>query len=280
MREFIEFRIPEEHASRWLNKHDGVSLGGSVRKLDVEMNDPRMQIIAEAERELKRQGRSFFTAWKQRRTYTAAELKSADRFRLKVTAVFEPAGELCGTKYDETTACARCGAGAKQVGPLILDVKRVPKGKSFAKTIAGEIVVAQNVVDLFDKHGMTGAQFPPVRAKGARDLQPTGWCQLVIASTDAEVTTPTQLGIDPFDKDSKGECRCATGDLMGLSLLSEVSVRSLTVGNNDIVASRQFVGVRRGLLRPERIVLVSAKVQQLIASEKLRGCEIELAHLV
>jgi hypothetical protein len=80
MRESIEFRIPEEHASRWLNKHDGVSLGDSVRKLDVETNDPRMQIIAEAERELRRQGRSFFTAWRQRRTYTAAELKARTAF--------------------------------------------------------------------------------------------------------------------------------------------------------------------------------------------------------
>lgn len=107
MRESIEFRIPEEHASRWLKNQDGVSLGGSVRKLVIEKSDPRMQIICEADRALKRQGRSFFTAWKQRRTYTTAELEAATRFRLKITAIFEPAGEVCGTKYDETAACDR-----------------------------------------------------------------------------------------------------------------------------------------------------------------------------
>lgn len=279
MRESIEFRIPEEHASRWLRKHDGVSLGGSVRKLNVEKNDPRMQIIAEAELALKRQGRKFFTSTRQRRTYTKAELDAALRFRLKVTAVFEPAGELCGTKYDETTACERCGAGAKQIGPLILDVKRIPKGKSFAKTIAGEIVVAQHVVDLFKEQGITGTQFRPVRAKGAKDLQPTGWCQLVV-STNAEIAAPTRVGVDPFDEDPGGACRCPLGDLLGLNLLSEVSVRSSTVGEEYIVGSRQFVGVRRGLLRPERAILISPKVWRLIDSGKLKGCEIEVAHLV
>jgi hypothetical protein len=280
MRESIEFRIPEEHASRWLRKHDGVSLGGSVRKLIVDKNDPRMQIIAEAELALKRQGRKFFTSTRQRRTYTKAELDAALRFRLKVTAVFEHAGELCGTKYDETTACKRCGAGAKQIGPLIIDVNRIPKGKSFAKTIAGEIVVAQRAVDLFKEHRVTGVRFHPVRAKGAKNLRPTGWCQLVVVSTNAEIAAPTRLGIDPFDEDPSCECRCPLGDLLGLNLLSEVSVRSSTVGEEDIVRSRQFVGIRRRLLRPEQAILISPKVRRLIDSGKLKGCEIEVVHLV
>lgn len=69
-------------------------------------------------------------------------------------------------------------------------------------------------------------------------------------------------------------------DLLGLNLLSEVSVRSSTVGEEDLVGSRQFIGVRRGLLRPERIILISPKFQRLIDSEKLNGCEIEVAHQV
>jgi hypothetical protein len=280
MRETTEFRIPEKHASRWLGQHDGVCLNGSVRKLIVQKSDPRMQIIAEAEAALKSQGQTFFASYRQRRAYTKAELDAALRFRLKVTAVFEPAGELCGTKYDETAACERCGAGAKQIGPLIIDVRRIPKGKSFAKTIAGEIVVAQRAVDLFKEHGVTGIRFHPVRAKGAKDLQPTGWCQLVVVSASAEIAPPTRVGIDPFDEDLCGAYRCPLGDLLGLNLLSEVSVRSSTVGEEDIVGSRQFVDNRRGLLRPERTILISPKVRRLIGSEKLKGCEIEVAHLV
>jgi hypothetical protein len=33
---------------------------------------------------------------------------------------------------------------------LILDVKRIPKGKDFAETIAGEIVVSRRVAELFE----------------------------------------------------------------------------------------------------------------------------------
>jgi hypothetical protein len=36
----------------------------------------------------------------------------------------------------------------------------------------------------------------------------------------------------------------------------------------------------RLVYRPERQILVSPKVQQLIESEKLKGCEVEVVHLV
>lgn len=279
MIESIEFRIPEEHASRWLKADDGTSLGGSVRKLALKVDDPRMRVVEEADRDLKRQGRAFFTAWRPRKTYTRAELDSANLFRLKVHAVFEPAGEMCGTKYDESTACARCGAGAKQMGPLILDVKRIPKGKAFAKSIAGEIIVSDQVAELFKRHDVSGVQFHPVRAKGAKNLEPLGWHQLVIRSANADIVPPTRMGIDPFDDDPKGEFRCALGDLLGLNPLSEITVRSSSADVPDVCSSRQYVGARRGLLRPERIVLIRPKVRELIESQNLKGCEIEVAHL-
>jgi len=54
----------------------------------------------------------------------------------------------------------------------------------------------------------------------------------------------------------------------------------ISPGKSDIVASRQFIGVRRGLLRPERVILVSPKLRRLVAAERLTGCELEVAHLV
>jgi hypothetical protein len=90
----------------------------------------------------------------------------------------------------------------------------------------------------------------------------------------------TRVGINPFDDDSKGECRCPLGDLIGLNLLSEVSISATSRGDADIVASRQFIGVRRGLLRPRRVILISPRVRRLIESEKLKGVKIEVAHLV
>jgi hypothetical protein len=47
-------------------------------------------------------------------------LSSAQLFQLKINKVFEPAGEECGTEYNEGTACPFCGTGADQVSPLFL----------------------------------------------------------------------------------------------------------------------------------------------------------------
>lgn len=246
MRRSIELRIPEEHASQWLKDVDGVRLGDSVRKLNIVDSDPRMLIVAEADFALKKQGRVFFTSWKQRWTYTKAELEAAALFRFEVTAIFNGAGEKDGTKYDEAVACPHCGSGAKQIGPLILDVRKIPTGKSFAKTIGGETVVTHQVVDLFRRNEVSGVQFHVVRAKGAKDLKPSGWYQLSVKSMNAEITAPTKFGVDPFDSDRHGEYRCSSGDLLGLNLLSEISVRSSTGGLDDIVSSREFVGAAAG----------------------------------
>jgi hypothetical protein len=133
---------------------------------------------------------------------------------------------------------------------------------------------------LFNQHGILGASLHPVRAKGAKSLEPSGWSQLVISRTEAEIVAPTRVGNDPFDDDLKNEYRCPQGHLLGLNLLSELSISSASVDGSDIVASRQFIGVRRGVLRPERVLLLSPKLRRLINSEKLKGCEIEVAHLV
>src|SRR5690606_17003982 len=60
MRERIEFRIPEGHASRWLQNSDGVTIGGSVRKFEIDTDDPRMATVEEADRTLRQNRRAFF----------------------------------------------------------------------------------------------------------------------------------------------------------------------------------------------------------------------------
>jgi hypothetical protein len=128
MREVIEFRIPENHAATWLHDNEGIRLG-IARKYELDLADPRISTVAEAQQSFRKQGSGFFTSWIIRRYYSKQELNSAQLFRLRINSVFEPAGEECGTRYDELSACASCGAGAKQVGPLFLDVRRIPKSK-------------------------------------------------------------------------------------------------------------------------------------------------------
>jgi hypothetical protein len=258
MRETYEFRVVEDYAERLFRPDEGKRLGsGIVRLIKMSGDDPRLPKVGELRQIIDQEsGRTFFHGWNIERHYTKQELNVAALFRLHVTAVFEPAGEERGTKYDESAACPRCGAGAKQVGSLVLDVKRIPKSKDIAKTIAGEIVVSRRVAELFERHGVTGAALKPVRMNASSSAESKDWFQLSVDATAVEIVKPTRVGIDPFDDDPKGECRCALGDLLGLNLLSEVTIQATTRSAADFVSSRQFIGARRGLLRPERVILI------------------------
>lgn len=281
MREVCEFRVVEDFAAKLFAENEGKKLGDTVRKVELATDDPRFDRIGQLQRETRATtGRSFFHGWILRRRYTNPELAAADCFRWSVTTAFEPAGEECGTQYDESKACPKCGAGAKQASDLFLDWKQIPKGKDISRTIAGEIIVSKRLVELFRQQGITGAEFRAVRQSPASSAKSKDWFQLTVQSAEAEIVPPTRAGIDPFDDDAKGECRCPQGDLIGLNVLSEVSVKAATRGDADIVCTRQFIGARRGLLRPERIILISPKVWRLLESEKLKGWQVEVARLV
>jgi hypothetical protein len=343
MRETAELRVDEDYASKLFADSEGTKLG-IARKITIAIDDPRFARIGELQREIKSDtNRSFFYGWRIKRQYTHEELAEAKSLKLVVAATFEPAGEECGTKYDESTACPKCGAGASQVSDLRLDLRKVPKGKEIATTIANEIILSQRLAERMTDAGLTGFELCPVRHKaryeddpldlrqvpiGREILQkaeaagaprPTGkftvwlkraenralydqaraeyatlkgeeskrsgepmpvWHQLVVTSNTAEIVGPTRVGINPFDDDPKGECRCPLGDLIGLNLLSEVSISVASRGEFDIVCSRQFIGVRRGLLRPHRVILISPKFWKLLESERIKGVNIEVAHLV
>jgi hypothetical protein len=343
MKETAEFRIVEKFASKLFADNEGKKLGW-IRKVELATDDPRFERIGELNREIRATtDSSFFYGWIVRRRYTKEELAAAACFHLTISAVFEPPGESCGTKYDESTACPKCGAGAAQVSDLRLDLRKVPRGKEIARTIADEWIVSQHLAERMTDAGLTGFELRSVRHKARYeddplDLRqvPTGremlkkaeavgippatgrfdvwlnraenrtlleqaraeytvlkgeesnrsgepipvWHQLVVTSADAEIAPPTRVGIDPFDDNSKGEWRCPLGDLIGLALLSEVSISAASRGDADIVCSRQFIGVRRGLLRPSRVILISPKFWKLIESERRKGIEIEVAHLV
>lgn len=281
MKETCEFRLIEEFADRIFMADEGKRLGDSVRQVVIPTDDPRFQVIGRLQLEIRATtGRSFYHGWRLHRRYSKAEHQAASLFRLNITSIFEPAGEECGTKYSETVACPHCGAGAEQITPLYLPEKRIPKGRAISQTIAGEIVVSRHVKDLFERNAITGASLYPVRFSPPKETESSEWFQLSIEDTNAEIIAPTRTGIDPFDNDERGECRCPAGDLIGLNLLSEVYIKSGSLSNVDIINTRQFVGTRRGLLRPERIVLISPKLNRLLESEKLKGVEVEVAYLL
>ncbi len=115
----------------------------------------------------------------------------AELFWLKVRPLFEPTGEDCGTEYDETRACPKCGFGARQVGPLHLDLKKVPK-RDIAKTLGGEIVVSARLAEEMKAADIRGYELGPVVS---RQGKPTPhWYQLLLPECMVELAPRTEVG--------------------------------------------------------------------------------------
>ncbi len=304
MQDKIEFRIPEAYAKEFLDATDGVCLGGSVRKVEVPLAAPLFSRIGDLDRVFHAKGRAFFTAWFPRRRYTTNELRKAKYLQLLVKRVFEPTGEQCGTLYDESNACQYCGSGGRQVSDLILEARSLPKsGKlGIAKTIGGEIVVSESFIEIFQANNFKGAEFRSVKQRNNPAIATKGWYQLVVVSKPLAISAPTRAGVTPFDDgserlqnqedfldhlnvkgswcDRQGDYRCPLGHTIGLNLLSELSVDEVGFDGCDIALTKQQVGVRRGLLRPEPLLLISHRLWESLIQRQLNGMNFEILHLV
>ncbi len=304
MHETIEFRIPEDRADRFLRPTDGVRLASSVRKLTLGASDPLMSKIASIERQLRAQGDFFFLGWHILRRYTDEEFQAARALKMIIRHVFEPAAEECGTVYDQSQACPYCGSGGRQVSGLVLEARSLPKrgNLAIAKTIAGEVVVTQRFVDLFRANKLRGAEFEVVRQKRRSAHAIPGWYELMVTSTRLAIAAPTRAGVEPFDDgcqsrthkggsyngsalagswcDRRGDYRCPLGHTIGLNLLSELTVEHNGFRDCDIAATKRCVGVRRGLLRPQPLLVVSPIFRELVIRHGLKGMDFEVAHLV
>ena len=279
MIEEFEFRVDEELAGRLFADSEGEKRS-VVRKVRLDATDPRMTRIGELQREFReRDGRPFYFGWDIRRRYSEKEIASASLFLLEITNRFEPAGEECGTVYDEGSACPICLSGARQLSPLILDTRRMPKGHEISATIAEEIVFSQRVANLLRREKITGIEFAPVMSRSGSAARSQDWYQPFIAYDSAQLCSPTRVGDEPFDE-TADSVACPRGDLAGLNLLSEVFIEKDSRGSDDILFTRQFVGVRRGLLRPSRLILVSPKVRAILVAAWVAGCRFDVVHLI
>jgi hypothetical protein len=279
MRQTCEFRVIEKFASRLFSKNEGRLLSsGIIRRIELPDDDPRLPKIAELQRELNEIGESFFLGWDIHRHYSRQELDSAEALQLIIAGAFEPAGEECGTTYNDRTSCDKCGAGGDRTSPLILDLRNVRR--DIAKSIADEIVVSTRLAELMRRERVTGVSFARVYVCGQIPLVPSErFCEPLLRNTDVVIAKQTRVGSGMFGRPDDDQYRCPRGDLLGLGLLSELWVEASSLKSEDIAATRQFVGVRRGLLRPRRCLLIRPKVARILRREKISGYKLEVAHL-
>lgn len=289
MKETIEFRINYDYAHLLFKADEGKNLGTSVKVVELSKEEPRYNQIPIIAKEVeKKYNRGFFFSWQIKRKYSKKELNTAILLHLKINTVFEPTGEECGTLYDETAACEICGTNRKQISPLFLKKGTIPK-KDIAKTIGGEVVVSEKFVNAARQRNLKGLQLNPINVEKYYQLT---------ADIEVELSHHTVVEVDPWDfsEDSNGieftvsgdysvkfekeVYKCSKGDLIGLNLLSEPYVTdSPLIKEFDFFASRQKIGVKRGLLRPEPIYFCSPAFRQMVEEEKLSGFEFEITNI-
>lgn len=153
---------------------------------------------------------------------------------------------------------------------------------------------------MFQEHNLKGAWFQAVRQRRNQAAVIPGWYQLLINSESLDVVKPTLVGINHFDDasiwpmnrgeisekadvnaswcDKHGQYRCPLGHTIGLNLLSELSIKKAEGAEIDIAWTKQKVGVRRGFLRPEPLLVISPLLWKLVLHQDLKGMAIEIAH--
>ncbi|MCA3027945.1 MAG: hypothetical protein ING66_05020 [Rhodocyclaceae bacterium] len=279
MREIYEFRIPEANACMHLPDSTGKrSKTGIARVIEAPSIDPLFETIGVIDKEFQKTGRSFFTGWDVRRKYTDAEIQKAAALRLMVRTVFEPCGEECGTEYDETTACKFCGSGASQLSPLMLDSRRIPKHADISQTIAGEFVVTTRFVESLGADNSNTAMIAPIHLIDKKGVTSGTHYQLRFAAGTVGIDKLTRFGNDPFSPLGAG--RCERGDLLGLNILSELYIKQRGSQWQGIASTVEFIGCRRGLLRPSPALILSKEAWQTMRANKIRGVDVEVVHVV
>jgi hypothetical protein len=280
MREIIEYRILEKYASLLFSDGEGQKTS-IARRIRLDSDDPRCKEVQRLQKEIHaKNGDFFFYGWKITRLPSKAEIDDAKLFLLTIPAVFEPPGEDLGTIYDESFACPKCGAGARQRGDLFLNLRRAPKSKDIARTIADEIIISARVVECFERRGISGGTFSPVRLNQRSSAISNDWYQFSVGDAGVELESSTRFGDDPFDEAIDNRYECSLRDSVGLRLVSPVYVNVTSVGHVDLASSRLFVGLRQGVLRPKRLLFFSKKAHDVVCEEGYKGFEFEISYLV
>lgn len=288
MKEIVEFRIQNKYANLLLD-HDEGKNNGSNTIIILSKEDVKYKKINDLQKYIREKYGDFFFLYSNiKRNYSKRELERALLFNVFVKSMFEPAGEECGTIYNESLACDLCGANRKQVGPLILKSGSIPK-KDISRTISDEIVVSEKFISAFMQRDLKGADFETIFLTKNKNKRAANYYQLHVTH-EIELSKETVAGINVFDlseycdlKGMEGKkeiYKCPYGHTIGLNLLSEAYVLdSPLIKNYDLIMSKQKIGVKRGLLRPKSLLLCSRAFKNMVDEEKLTGFDFEIANI-
>lgn len=125
-----------------------------------DSNDPRLERLREVLR-------NAAIEWRERRehTYTVSELRRATLLYMSVSRSERDAGEHAyREQFDLSTACSECGTGAKQVAPLIVKSRALPKKGLVFATLNREYLFAEDVAISLLAARLTGLEMLQARS--------------------------------------------------------------------------------------------------------------------
>jgi hypothetical protein len=276
MKETLKLRVVPEIAAL-LPAGVGEESSTGTRQLLLEVDDPLVETLRTYEAEHRARGETVFTMCELIRRYTPKELAAAGFLFVTFWPFFTPTGEECGTVYDESTACSSCGAGACQVSPLHLEPRRIPKARDIAPTLGGELVVSERLSEAMKKHRITGYEPRPLLTRSGRPIE--GRFQLIIPSSVLETSPPTRFGTNYLAPEPDAS-RCPQGHVAGHSLLSPLHISRGSLDGNDWASTRQLLGARLGLFRPQPMMVISQRLYRLLKDLEVRGFQAEPVQLV
>jgi len=277
MLEYIEIRLPR----KWVIKHLKEAIGKAISSRTISVvlpsEDPNIALIRRLIENTK--NNDFYHLGWYIRKYSKSELENAEILLFKFKTAFEPCAEDCNEYvYNYSNICQHCGCGRVQEKPLQLDVKRLLAGKDFARTIADEWICSRNFASIVKSEGITGADFAPIlTCDGKKEIEK--WVQLNVTGKAGRMADSNVFGKDPFNLDIKGEYKCPAGHVRGLNILSEVHIDRREWDGSDIAITSDMVGLRKGLLAPSPIIVITQRLYRLLKLHKVTGYEVEVAHL-
>jgi hypothetical protein len=137
---------------------------------------------------------------------TERELRAAKLLYMHVWIHNAPNGHpRDGTSYDEADACPECGDGLRQISPLRLKPKEVPKPGALLGGIRDQVLVHDSLASEICRAKLTGTRFEPVLDASG---EPLPWRQLAVENTMPPMTLATR-GVVRGRGSAEGPCaRC------------------------------------------------------------------------
>jgi hypothetical protein len=288
MKEIYKFRIDKDVASLLFKPEECRNVAAHLVECKLLSTDDRFDKIWSFNKSYRlAEGVSFFNWWHGERRYSQAEFDQAEFFRCKFMprCYFEPAGEDCGTIYDESTACPYCGVGAKQISPLRLQINSIPKSVDCAVTIAEvEHLFSNRLLAALNDSKITGLRSQKIEAlskKRANPLSVIQWEQVFSEGPLVQLSPQTITGNQPQDYDEKNEYRCTCGHWCGLKVLSELHINRNDLPKSDFAMTFCHFGRRRGkgIIRQSPAIIVSQRFKKVFDAGGFKGLQFEIVRI-